>query len=63
MEEFEKSINEFLSFRKYDILIDNGTVSHKQAKQKAESEYEIFNRTQKIESDFDKEVKKMVKKR
>ncbi len=62
MEEFEKSINEFLSFRKYDILIGNGTVSHKQAKQKAESEYEIFNRTQKIESDFDKEVKKMVKK-
>ncbi|WP_252714585.1 RhuM family protein [Treponema phagedenis] len=61
MEEFAKSVNEFLEFRKYDILKDNGKVSRKQAKEKAESEYEIFNKTQKINSDFDEQIKKMLK--
>ena len=56
MEEFAASVNEFLEFRKYDILKDNGKVSHKQAKEKAEAEYDIFNRTQHIYSDFDKAV-------
>lgn len=60
MEEFESSVNEFLSFRRYDILKDNGRISSKQAKQKAESEYDIFNKTQKITSDFDKAVSKML---
>ncbi len=54
MEEFAKSINEFLEFRKYDILQDNGTISRKQAEEKAEKEYEKFNKMQKINSDFDK---------
>lgn len=31
MEDFAKSINEFLEFRKYDILKDNGKISRKQA--------------------------------
>jgi len=57
MEEFAASVNEFLEFRKYDILKDNGKVSHKQAKEKAEAEYDIFNRTQHIYSDFDKAVR------
>ena len=56
MEEFAASVNEFLEFRKYDILKDNGKISHKQAKEKAEAEYDIFNRTQHIYSDFDKAV-------
>ena len=60
MEEFEKSVNAFLEFRQYKILKDNGRVSHKQAIDKANAEYEIFNKTQPIESDFDRAVKKMI---
>lgn len=60
MDEFEKSVNAFLEFRQYKILRDNGKISHKQALEKAYGEYEIFNRTQLIESDFDKAVKKMI---
>lgn len=62
MEEFAASVNEFLEFRKYDILKDKGKVLSAQAKEKARSEYDAFNKTQKIVSDFDKEVKKMLKK-
>ena len=60
MQEFAKSVNEFLSFRRYDILPDGnkGKISQKQAKIKAEKEYDVFNKTQQLESDFDKEVKK-----
>ena len=54
MEDFAKSINEFLEFRKYDILKDNGKISRKQAEEKAEKEYIEFNKNQKIVSDFDK---------
>lgn len=57
MEEFAKSVNEFLAFRKYDILQDKGRISHQKALDKAYREYEIFNKTQKIESDFDKSIK------
>ena len=62
MQEFAKSVNEFLSFRRYDILPDGnkGKISQKQAKTKAEKEYNVFNKTQQIESDFDKEVKKLL---
>lgn len=57
MEQFAASINEFLSFRRYDILPDKGKVSARQAKQKAEAEYDLFNPTQKIVSDFDKALR------
>ena len=60
MEEFETSVNEFLNFRRYDVLKDNGRISAKQAKEKTEAEYDVFNKTQKITSDFDKEVLKML---
>lgn len=62
MQEFAKSVNEFLAFRKYDILPDGnkGKVSQKQAKTKAEKEYDVFNKNQQIESDFDKEIKKLL---
>lgn len=60
MEEFAASVNEFLAFRRYDILKDKGRVSKQTALKKAEAEYEAFNKTQKITSDFDKEVKKML---
>lgn len=62
MEEFAESINAFLEFRKYDILKDKGTISRKEAEEKAEIEYDKFNKTQKIKSDFDKlllETKKL----
>ena len=62
MEEFSKSVNEFLAFRRYDILKDNGRVSHKKALEKAYQEYDIFNKTQPIGSDFDKVVKGLAKK-
>lgn len=54
MDEFAKSINEFLEFRRYDILKDNGKISRKEAEEKAEKEYIEFNKTQKITFDFDK---------
>lgn len=60
MEEFAASINEFLAFRRYDILPDKGQISGKEAKAKAEAEYDVFNKTQEITSDFDREVKRML---
>lgn len=60
MEEFAKSVNEFLSFRRYEVLKDKGKISGKIAKEKATEEYIKFNRTQIINSDFDKEVKKIL---
>ena len=59
MEQFAASINEFLSFRRYDILPDKGKISARQARQKAEAEYTLFNPTQKIVSDFDRVIKRM----
>ena len=60
MSHFSASVNEFLAFRKYKILPDKGSVSKAQAEAKAKSEYDIFNRTQCIDSDFDKQVRGML---
>jgi len=60
MEQFSASINEFLIFRKYEILPDKGKVSKQLALDKSGSEYDEFNKTQKITSDFDREVKKLM---
>ena len=60
MEQFAASVNKFLTFNDYKILPDKGRISSAQAKAKAESEYDIFNRTQRIDSDFDKEVNNML---
>lgn len=60
MEEFAASVNEFLAFRRYDILQNKGSISRKTALKKAEAEYNAFNKTQKIISDFDREVQKML---
>ena len=60
MEEFATSVNEFLAFRRYKILPDKGRITSAAAKRKAEAEYDAFNKTQKIESDFDREVKRML---
>ena len=62
MQEFAQSINEFLAFRKYEILKDKGRITKKLAEQKAKEEYDEFNKTQEITSDFDQAVKHMLAK-
>ncbi len=57
MKQFAASVNKFLTFNDYQILPDKGKISAAQAKKKAEDEYDIFNKTQRIDSDFDKEVR------
>ena len=60
MEQFAASVDKFLTFNDYQILPDKGRVSAAQAKEKAENEYDIFNRTQPIDSDFDKELRELL---
>ena len=57
MEQFSESVTKFLAFMDYQILPDKGRISAAQAKAKAEQEYDIFNRTQPIDSDFDKQIR------
>ena len=59
MSQFSDSVNKFLIFRNYKILPDKGKISAAQAKEKAEQEHKIFNKTQQIDSDFDKEIRKL----
>jgi hypothetical protein len=63
MKEFAASVNEFLAFRKYQILPNKGKISKQQAENKAEAEYDVFNKTQKIVSDFDNAIKKIKKRK
>jgi hypothetical protein len=63
MEVFAESVNKFLAFNEYRILEGYGAVSRQQAEQKAFAEYEKFNKQQRIESDFDREVKKLLQKK
>ena len=63
MEQFAASVNKFLTFNDYKILPDKGKISAAQAKKKAEEEYDIFNKMQRIDSDFDKEVRGMLEKK
>jgi len=60
MNDVSESVNKFLEFNEFKILEGKGKVSYLQAKEKASKEYEKFNKTQKIESDFDKEMKKLL---
>jgi len=62
MEQFAASVNKFLEFNEYKVLEGKGKISAKQAEEKAFSEYNKFNKTQKIESDFDKMIKSLKKK-
>ena len=59
MKEFSESVDAFLQFNRYEILPDKGKISRNEAVNKAESEYDMFNKTQKIESDFDREIKRI----
>lgn len=60
MQSLAESIDRFLSFNEYEILEGKGSISKKQADETASQEYEKFNRTQKIVSDFDKQIKKLM---
>ena len=60
MQQFSESVTAFLEFRKYRILPDKGKISKEEADAKAEAEYDLFNKTQKIVSDFDKEIRKLL---
>ena len=57
MKQFAASVDEFLTFRRYALLPDKGKVSREEADRKAEEEYRLFNPTQRIDSDFDKEIR------
>ena len=59
MEGFASSVNEFLAFRRYEVLEGKGSVSNAQARAKAEAEYDEFNKHQRIVSDFDREVERL----
>lgn len=61
MESLAESVNKFLTFNEYKILDGKGNISRKQALKKAEQQYTVFNKTQKIESDFDKHIKRLKK--
>jgi hypothetical protein len=50
-----------LNFNEFRILENKGKISHIKAIQKAGEEYEKFNKTQKILSDFDREIKRLKK--
>lgn len=60
MEEFVACVNKFLGFNEYKILDGKGKISKEQAEKKALTEYSEFNKHQTIESDFEKEVKKLI---
>jgi hypothetical protein len=63
MERFAESVDKFLAFNEYRTLEGFGRISRKQAEQKAVTEYEKFNKQQRIESDFDREVKKLLQRK
>ena len=62
MEEVSNSVNKFLAFNEFKVLEGYGNISHKRATEKASKIYDDFNKVQKIESDFDKEMKKVLDK-
>lgn len=57
MADMATSVDRFLSFNEYQVLAGKGRMSKAQADKKALAEYAEFNKTQKIESDFDRIVK------
>ena len=59
MEDFATSIDEFLKFNRYDVLVGKGLISSKRAKEKAIGEYREYNKHQQIISDFDREIKRV----
>ena len=63
MKNLAESVNKFLEFNEFRVLEGKGKISFKQAEEKAFLEYELFNKTQKIESDFDRFSKKLLERK
>lgn len=61
MDDLAKSVDKFLNFNEYKILGNRGRISHEKAEQKAIAEYNEFNKRQRIESDFDREIVSKIK--
>jgi len=61
MSDFTRIIDEFLAFRRFKILDtgNKGRISAQDAKEKAHAEYDEFNKTQKINSEFEKQISKL----
>jgi len=57
MADMAQAVDKFLTFNEYRLLTDKGRISKAKATDKALAEYAVFNRAQKIESDFDRVVK------
>ncbi len=60
MSDLAQSVNKFLEFNEFKLLKDRGKISFQEAEEKALKEYDVFNKTQKIESDFDTFSKKVL---
>ena len=60
MEQFASSVDDFLAGRKRKVLVGKGVISAERAREKAHAEYNEFNKTQKITSDFDREIKRLL---
>jgi len=52
----------FATIQNYTILMDKGRITRAKADAKAGAEYDIFNRTQKIDSDFDRSLRRLADK-
>jgi hypothetical protein len=63
MKDWVGFLHKFLELSNYPILTDSGTISHFEAKLKAESEFEKYRVIQDklYISDFDEEIKKLKK--
>ena len=61
MEDMVVAVDKFLSFNEFKILDGKGKVTKEKADKKALEEYKEFNKNQKLESDFDKMTKRILK--
>ena len=61
MKDWIEALDRQIIAHKRKVLIDKGNISHKQAIKKAEKEFEIYRKREMdlLESDFDKEIKKL----
>ena len=60
MQRLAESVNRFLEFNEFKVLEGKGSVSFKDAEKKAFKEYDEFNKSQMINSDFDKFSRKLL---
>jgi hypothetical protein len=62
MEDWSKKLDSFIEFNGRQLLMDSGKISHEEAKLHAETQFEKYRITQDrlFESDFDREMKKIL---